>query len=868
MKIFRKANYSIFSFVILIVLVLPIFGSLGSMAQVTWKPIGPGGGGWLTAITIVDDSQNTVYVGCDVGGIYKSTNHGKSWEIKDEGLSIYFVHDIEYNPQNPETLYLATRGGIYKSINGGDNWQAKRNGFPPLNDYHFSAPISDILVDPNNSGVLYAGVGVPNTGYDLNSFHWQSVETKGSIYKSFDDGESWEIIRNKGIDTTAMIFSMDIDPKNSNIIYASTSKGLYKSFDAANSWISINAGLPHHLCMKIIVHPVHTGTLYVTLWAEPGSDTWQGGVYKSINGGASWCAMNNGLPGEVGNQSGLTCNYPALIMDKKNPEVLYTGNIPWTPDPGVYKTIDGGGNWEWVSRQDPPNANVDMGWIEETGVSATCLAINPVNSNNIYFGTSMHLFKTDDAGEYWNQVFSQALENNYWHGNGFETTVSSAIVVDPKNSNNLYAGYWDIGLFKSRDGGFSFKKATTGMRYNANTFDITIDPENSAIIYAASGWWEENQGEVYKSVDSAENWIAINNGLPDAQVWSIALDKNSPPNSRTLYATSYDHGIYKTTDGGQSWVQINNGLGVDGNLQVRKIVIDPNNSQILYVGIEAKVIENGDDITTIQGGIFKSVDAGNSWTRIDSNTPQLSVWDIDIEPSDSQVIYTSVSSEYDHSLQIDYTGGVYKSTDGGMTWEMMNTGFGSLQNLDVSSIVISPVNHHILYATTTDSPYHDECNARGVFKSINAGESWQAVNTGLGVHYLDIITIDPSDPKTLYAGSAGNGLQKGIDAGASNIDHSFLSSSLQQIHVYPNPFLFSTRISFHLFKNAHVSLCIYDLFGNLISYPMNDEYLLAGEHSVIWHGQDERQNQLVSGTYLYTIISEDNIYRGKLIIRR
>ena len=191
-------------------------------SEIEWHPAGPGGGGWISAITVADDPLHTIYVGCDVGGVYRSTDNGQSWEIKNSGLSIYFVQDIAYDPHNTDILYLATRGGIYKSTNGGDSWTAKRSGFPEYEEFSFSAPINDIVVDPVNNNILYAGVGVHKKGYDFDSYHWDSVELKGSIYKSVDSGETWKLIRKTGINRKAMIYSLDIDPVNTNIIYAAT----------------------------------------------------------------------------------------------------------------------------------------------------------------------------------------------------------------------------------------------------------------------------------------------------------------------------------------------------------------------------------------------------------------------------------------------------------------------------------------------------------------------------------------------------------------------------------------------------------------------------------------------------------------------
>ncbi len=844
------------------------FFATNIFSQISWSPIGPGGGGWLTTITVVNDADNTVYVGCDVGGIYKSTDHGSTWEIKNNGLSIYYVEDIAYDPTTPTTLYVATRGGIFKSTNGGDNWVIKRTGFPSESDYNFTAPVSNIAVDPNNPNIIYAGIGVPRSGYELESFHWVTSEIKGAIYKSIDFGESWNLIRNTGITTDAMIYSLAIDHNNSNIIYAATSNGVYKSNNSGETWIPKNSGLPHNLTMTLKINPNDTQILYVTLWAKPGSSTWEGGVYKSLDGGNSWTPKNSGLPHVMKLETGFTNNYPTLLIDKKNPQILYVGNNPWTPDPGVYKTTDGGENWIWISSAESPNQNVDLGWIDEHSLAVLCMAIDPNDSERLYFGTSMHLFKTENAGESWNQAYSNSSENGYWRGNGLETTCVQDVAIDPTNSNNIYAGYWDQGFLKSQDGGNSFKRTVNGMEnYASNTFSILIDPDKPNIIYATTGWWEINKGAICKSVDYGENWKVLGNGvLPDAQIWSIALDKNSPADSRILYVSSYENGVYKTIDGGKNWFTINNGLGVDGNMQVRKITIDPNNSEILYAGIEAKEIENGNNSETIHGGLFKTTDAGLNWTRIDSNLPQVSVWDIEVAHDNSQTIYTAVSSEYDHSQGEGYPGGVYKSIDSGNSWKIINAGFGKADNLDVSSIAINPTNSNIIYATTTDAPYHDRSSGRGIFKSINAGDSWAAVNDGLSLLYFSSITIDPLNPSMLYASSSGNGIIKGFDADITSVkDNKSKHGKPLVVSNSPNPFNNSTIIQFNLPSQQNVTLHIYDVKGRLVKTLLKGEYR-PGTYKIPWNANNNKGNNVASGLYFYRLHTEAGFTSGKMIL--
>ncbi len=753
-----------------------IFGS-HSLSSLSWSPIGPGGGGWLTTITIVDDAAHTVYVGCDVGGIYKSTDNGRSWQIKNNGLTNYFVQDVAYDPQNSLTLYAATRGGVFKSIDGAETWVSKRSGFPEENSGHFSAPVSDIVVDPQSPNIVYAGIGVPRQGYILNSYHWDNDEViKGTIYKSIDFGENWQPIHETGIPTEAMIYSLAIAPGDSKTLYAATSEGVYKSSDSGATWTEKNEGLPTlKRAMSLVVDPTKTNILYVTIWAKPGSNSWEGGVYKSEDGGQQWHAKNDGLPREMGSEEGMTSNYPVLVIDPNNPQVLYVGNNSWTPDPGVYKTIDGGEHWSWSSREDGDDQNVKLGWIDY-GAAIKTLAIDPAKPARLYFGTSTDLVKTENGGTNWTQTYTHR-NGEAWQGTGLETTCVQDVVIDPDDSSTIYAGYWDMGFLKSIDGGVSFKRTSADVKvgdeeYGANSFSIVVDPAAPSDIYATFGWWEENKGGVWKSSDRGESWVAARNGLPNATIWSIAMDTKSPKNARILYAASYNNGIYKTTNGGQNWIAVNNGLGERDdnfhNLQVRKIIVDPGNSSVLYAGIEAKEYSIGEDSYTIQGGIFKSVDAGKNWFRIDSKLPQLSVWDIVVDPGNSQTLYTAVSSVYDHSWNNhngkSFYGGVFKSSDGGATWQKMSNGFGSRENLNVAALAISSANNHqTLYAATTDAPYHDNSSGRGIFKTIDGGAHWKPINQGLSVLIASSLTIDPSNQTVLYAGSGCNGILRAVD---------------------------------------------------------------------------------------------------------
>ena len=123
-----------------------MMNGLDIMNSSGWKSIGPGGGGWLTALAF--SPPNTIFAGCDVGGVYRSDDWGHTWRIVNEGLTNYNVNAILVDPLDANVIYLGTLGGVFISTDRGDTWEAKRNGFPAISPWSFSAPISTLALAP------------------------------------------------------------------------------------------------------------------------------------------------------------------------------------------------------------------------------------------------------------------------------------------------------------------------------------------------------------------------------------------------------------------------------------------------------------------------------------------------------------------------------------------------------------------------------------------------------------------------------------------------------------------------------------------------------------------------------------------------
>jgi photosystem II stability/assembly factor-like uncharacterized protein len=386
------------------------------------------------------------------------------------------------------------------------------------------------------------------------------------------------------------------------------------------------------------------------------------------------------------------------------------------------------------------------------------MLINPDEPEHVFFGDAWQLFETDNGGDTWQQIYTNQVspDSGTWQGRGLETTVVYDIKVDPTNSNVVYIGYWDIGFQKTVDGGLSFERFSQGLVYPDNIFDIEIDPDIPNVIYASSGRWTSNVGDVVFSEDSGQTWQVIGNpasGLPDSPVYDLELDHDSPIDNRILYAASFGNGVYKSEDGGRSWVEINEGFGTNGNRFVSSLVIDPTNSNILYAGVDMEKAWLGVIEPDQYGGVYKTEDGGLSWRKVDQKTPN--VLGLSIDPHNPMTIYSATRTYFDNVNEKQYEGGVYRSTDGGINWQMV------FKDPFVKVVVTDPHNPGVVYAGTADNPYHDQCTGNGLFRSDDSGQSWYSVNKGLSHLSIRAFEIDPNDPTVLYLGTGGNGVFKG-----------------------------------------------------------------------------------------------------------
>ncbi len=326
--------------------------------------------------------------------------------------------------------------------------------------------------------------------------------------------------------------------------------------------------------------------------------------------------------------------------------------------------------------------------------------------------------------------------------------------VNPKNTKEFYVGVASGGVWKTTNNGTTWKPVFD--KYGTYAIGIVeLDPNNPNVVWVGTG--ENNHQRalgygdgVYKSLDGGKSFK--NMGLKDSrQIGGIVID---PGNSNVVYVAcegsawgpGEERGLYKTTDGGETWAKV---LEISENTGVNNIVMDPCNPDILYATSEQR---RRTSFTKIGGGpesaVYKSTDAGANWRKIMEGLPKADIggMGIDVSPVDANVVYLIMEAAEDK-------GGFYRSMDKGESWNKMGSYHSSGQYYN--EIVCDPKDIDKVYSTETVSKV-----------TVDGGKNWTNISTD-GRHVDDhAIWIDPSDTEHYIIGGDG-GIYETWDAGST-----------------------------------------------------------------------------------------------------
>jgi len=345
------------------------------------------------------------------------------------------------------------------------------------------------------------------------------------------------------------------------------------------------------------------------------------------------------------------------------------------------------------------------------GGNATAIAFDPSSPATVYAGTNGGgFFKSADGGANWVAINGGVQQPGAWN--------VAALAVDPATPARVHAAVESGvsgGVFTTTDAGQSW----TFRSIEALT-DLAIDPATPTTLWASGQ-------SVYRSTDAGVTWTPVRSG---GSFRSLAVAPSAPA---TVYAGTAFGSIHKTTDGGATWTA----LGGPASDRVATIAVDPATPTTVYAGYE-------------DFGVYKSVDGGTTWTPLGPSVgaQPLSVEDLAIDPADPAVVYAA-----GYLAGTAPSVGVYRSTDGGATWD--DTPLVAL----VRTLVLDPSDGAVLVAGTQDGI--------GLWRSEDAGASWSASGDGLVNTSVGALATAPSAAGVAYAAAAGEGVFRTGDGGTT-----------------------------------------------------------------------------------------------------
>ena len=592
-----------------------------------WRNLGPGGGGWIQSICAGPHDANELFVGCDVGGFYRSADGGRSYSIRNAGLQDYWVECIAPHPRDANVIYLGCESGVYKSSDRGQSWRWLRDGFPPKGRYRWTAPIGALLIDPKAPETLYAGIGRPR----LRDYG------AGAVFKTTDGGAHWARINEAGsLPANAWISDLLLDPRGSGHLYLACQHGVFQSRDAGKTWKPTVEGLPHGHARRLALCRERPEVIYLTVRATAGRQPWQGGVYKSTDGGNRWRPCLDGLAQRVskpGEAEQKTFNYDRLAVHPRNPDISYVGGLGWG-NHRMYKTTDGGRRWKSITNI------ADPGWITFNAASVTCLSMSPFDPDVLYWGSSMHVFRTSDGGATWRQRYCRQLADGRFRGTGLEVTCMLNVFVHPGDPKRLYFGYADLGLLVSTDAGSTFRRSVEGIdrRFREGPLAMAFDPADAEHCWAAFGWRSTSGrgGVVAESTDGGRTWRQVGTpktGLPAGLHRALLVDPASSRQARRLLTIATGHGVYSSEDGGHTWGASNNGIAAPGS--VRDLVAHPTRKGVYWC------VTSG-----APAAVYRTDDGARTWRRAGRDLRAGTVCQLVVAASDARRMYLTARSRY------------------------------------------------------------------------------------------------------------------------------------------------------------------------------------------------------------------------------
>ena len=634
--------------------------------------------GRVRGLAVHPTNPDIVYVGAASGGIWKSTDGGLNWVDKSGGLNNLTFGAIAIDPLNPDIVFAGTGeyswilterfyngDGMYKSTNGGDSWEKINTEFGTVT--HFS----DLVISPNNPNIMIASIAK----------NLQGATPNEGIWRSADGGQHWIcVLPGEGM------YDLSFHPADANIVFAAcgneqSQAGFLISTDGGLSFTQSNTGLPatnHIGRIQFDVSISNPSILYAVIFDQaplPGGMTTS--AYKSINGGASWFPISDGINLCPFSDQGF---YDLCIaVNPSNPDHVFLGNVEFS------QSTNGEG-FSPVRNPAAPGGGSNP-FDSYTHLDHHIIRFAPSDPSVIYVGCDGGVFKSTDSGTSFHSV-----------NTGINSIQSYRVASHNTNPDILYSGAQDNGFISTQNRGATpFKLELLGdgtecfMDYSnpdiiffatiggyfgrssngGQSWDLLVDPItlNDSSAFLCPYWQHPSNPEIiygclkqkfYKSTDKGLSWeYTTTSPIVSSAIYSAA---QSPINTDNIMvaARNGEISLVRSSDGGANWQDITGSLGVLSGGNFMRLQADPFDGNTFYL------LKNA-----YSGAIVvKTTDFGTSWSDISSDLPKVPVNDIFIDKANAGVIF----------LGNDF--GVYRTTNNGGHWERMYNGMPFVPVLD------------------------------------------------------------------------------------------------------------------------------------------------------------------------------------------
>ena len=771
-----------------------------------WRMIGPFRGGRVNAVSGVIGQPDTFYFGSVGGGIWKSSNAGRTWTPAFDSNNVASIGAIGVAPSNPSVVYVGTGepdmrdsiqfgNGIYKSADAGKTW--KHLGLENTRQ------IGRIIVDPKNPNVVFvAALG-----------HAYGSNPDRGVYRSRDGGATWQKILFKNDDVGAI--DLAFDPANSQIVYATLwnvrrppwfiyapangpGAGIFKSTDGGTTWKEIFEGIPAegrgHI--GIAVAPTNRSRIYAAVDAK------EGGVFRSDDAGATWTRLSTDK--RLWDRGWY---FEKVTVDPKNADTVYVMNT------SIYRSTDAGKTWTAIKGA-PGGDDYHQLWI------------NPDDPKRMIVGSDQGGIVTVDGAATWSSWYNQPTAQIYH------------VAPDYRFPYWVTGAQQDSGAVgtpsRSRHSEIS-NRDWEGMCSGGESGYTAPDPLHPEILFGGT------VSRCNVLTGETKNVSPERGGTPGQfrHAWTQPLVFSRADPHALYFANQF---LYKTTNGGESWTQISQDLtredpGVPPNLNEAAAADAPTDRRrgVIYSiapsPLRAPLVWVGTD----DGLIHLTNDDGRTWQNV--TPPAMTSWSkvVMIEAShfDAKEAYAAVER---HQLE-DYEPHIYRTCDAGKTWIEITNGLPGGSYLQ--TVKEDPERRGLLYAGTE----------RAVFVSFDDGDHWQSLQLNLPAASMRDLAIHGDD---LIVATHGRGFWVLDDITAlrqinSDVANSaaFLFRPAVAINLTPgsdngtpmprdeplaeNP-PFGAMIDYYLKSNVSgpVTLEILDPAGELIRrYASDDKYMPA-----------------------------------------